>query len=301
MKRKFEPALFKTETNVPTHDISKLPEYVVSRNDEKIHLCLKQTLKSFCDIRNFKDPSERVFTQHSAWEYTLWALDKDVWTMVLDSIPDSTQEAIDLLTILIAQYENIEANGITWVMQDKTVTESHYDFAIIPALQTCADALDETRTVSEKQWVKDVGNAQNLVPMYIVHMYCDNQFSFINQKFNLPAQAISHIHSDRLGQIEWYDAMESELAVSYAFSKQEINGKILAADIFEEDVTDSHLLNELNAMKKLRDTRLYDFNALGIKLNSLLAERQDMLKVAQEIQKDYPEQDNVQTVMPGRF
>lgn len=44
----------------------------------------------------------------SAWEYVLWALDKDVWTMALAHLPDSTQEAIDLLTILLAQYENIE-------------------------------------------------------------------------------------------------------------------------------------------------------------------------------------------------
>lgn len=94
-------------------------------------------------------------------------------------------------------------------MQDKKITESHYDFAIIPALEACADALEVTGAVSGKQWINGVGNAQNLVPMHIVHRYCDNQFSFINPDFNQAAQSTSRIHSDRLGQIEWYDAVES--------------------------------------------------------------------------------------------
>lgn len=97
--------------------------------------------------------------------------------------------------------------------------------------------------------------------------------------------------------------MESDLATTYAISKQENNGVIITVAIADEEVVERHLLNELKAMDKLQKTRLDDFNALGVTLKRLLAERQDMLKVAKEIQRDYPEQDtddHVQNIMTGR-
>jgi hypothetical protein len=133
------------------------------------------------------DYSGRRFKNISAWEYALWAYDRHMWKMLLKYIPK------DQIPLALAQLNNLEKNGITYTIsetvtdpetkaeqtRERTITEPHYDFALIDALQTFVDDNEEwSHEQCVEYWRKTVGGAQRLVPVYVANYYCNPECSF---------------------------------------------------------------------------------------------------------------------------
>ena len=137
------------------------------------------------------DYSGRTFKNITAFQYALWAMDTHMCRMILDAIPPGpTGDA--LRADLIHQYEELEADGVTYELEGQTYTnQHHFDFSpLITALQDYVDHVDgwyntQNWAEMERQWCTVVGLAQRYVPAHVAQEYCHPTRSFHpTPKFN---------------------------------------------------------------------------------------------------------------------
>lgn len=191
---------------------------------DEVRAHLKQNIGWLVQRGWVTDCSGREFKSISAFEYTLWALDKHLWTTLIHCIPE--QEAHpNLWRQLGMQYQHVKTQGVTYVLEGKTITESHFDFknTLIAALQTQVDlyqapgAKDFERM--DTQWRQGVGSAQKLLPMHVVAEYCSEEsFSAVPQ-FIAPPTVTKGILNGSTKRYEPWFAGDSKLGVRFAVSK----------------------------------------------------------------------------------
>mgnify|MGYP000028099593 CR=1 FL=1 len=212
----------------PTLDVRTFLHHVVCGEHDKvramlekdIHLLYKRGEVTDCSGREFKlindkgmEAREKKGSLISGFEYALWALDKDLWTLMLDCIPKNG-EGKKVLERLLTQYEKLKVNGVSYSIDGQAITEQHFDFkgTIITELQTQVDSLNapgpKDGNAIDKQWRNGVGRAQRLVPLHVVHWYCckipfhpipnfaEQQPTLVKQFWNYPTK----IHEDWFAQ-----------------------------------------------------------------------------------------------------
>ncbi len=125
------------------------------------------------------DYSGRSFFDISGFQYALWALDKHMWTRMLNCLP-LNKEGAEVKKALLNQYEELKENGVTYELNGKIITEQHFDFenTLIKELQIQVnDANNGIKSWDEinQQWREGVGSAQKLLPMHVVYEYCSDK------------------------------------------------------------------------------------------------------------------------------
>ena len=147
------------------------------------------------------DCSGREFENVSSFEYALWALDKHMWAAMIACIPQN-EEGRKVFAQLIAQYNKVNTDGVTYKLNGQTITEKHFDFnnTIIKELQTQVDSINAPGTKNwdaiDKQWREGVGGAQNLFPMHVVYEYCSDEPFY-------PVRSLPHSRSHQNNSIIW--------------------------------------------------------------------------------------------------
>jgi hypothetical protein len=164
-----------------------LLQHVVRREQAQAEAFVKKNLDLIFAKEDVIDYSGRRFKNISAWEYALWAYDRHMWTMLLKYIPK------DQIPLALEQLNNLEENGITYTIsetvtdpeskaeqtRERTITEPHYDFALIVALQMYVNNYEQwSYGQCVEYWCKKVGGAERLVPVYVANYYCDRNHSF---------------------------------------------------------------------------------------------------------------------------
>jgi len=116
-----------------------------------------------------------------------------MWAMMLKCIPQN-KEGKEVFARLISQYNKVNAEGITYKLNEETKTEKHFDFknTIIKELQMQVDLVIQAEQMQgfddwiatpraescdaiDKQWREGVGGAQKLLPMHVVDEYCSQK------------------------------------------------------------------------------------------------------------------------------
>ena len=93
---------------------------------------------------NVEDYSGRKFTNISAFQYALWAMDWNMWQSMLDALPQAVNdgypyhEAEEIRKTLIAQYKEVQEKGLSYLLNGVLhEPEHHFDFQpIFDALNT---------------------------------------------------------------------------------------------------------------------------------------------------------------------
>ncbi|HHT9905790.1 TPA: F-box protein, partial [Legionella pneumophila] len=164
----------------PMIDVRKLLHHVTRGEHDAVKAMLKKDMSLIFKRGFVKDCSGREFENISSFEYALWALDKHMWAAMMACIPQN-EEGGEVFAQLIAQYNKVETIGVTYKINEKTITENHFDFnnTIIKELQTQTDSANapgvKNWDVIDKQWREGVGGAQKLLPMHIVYEYCSDE------------------------------------------------------------------------------------------------------------------------------
>ena len=82
-------------------------------------------------------------------QYLVWALDVRYFApAIVRSLPKN-DEGEKIRKELLRQFEDVLENGVTYELNGKTITEKHYDFALIEDLQDYVDNHDN-RTDDER-------------------------------------------------------------------------------------------------------------------------------------------------------
>ncbi|BCA95130.1 hypothetical protein TUM19329_14910 [Legionella antarctica] len=170
------------------------------------------------------DCSGRTFDNISAFEFVLWALDKPMWTMMLNCLP-ITEDGKKVIVKLLCQYDKVSTEGVTYVLNGKTVTETHFDFknTIIKELQSQVDSIaaqgDKNFAAIDKQWREGVGGAQRLLPMHAVYEYCSHDPFHPVSKFTGQPKSSGQFYNSETRQYENWFVVDSRLGVDFAIYK----------------------------------------------------------------------------------
>jgi len=216
---KYHRALFQ-----PLMDVRKLLHHVTRGEHDVVQAILNQDINLIFKEGKVIDCSGREFENASPFEYTLWALDKHMWTAMIKCIP-SNESGKKVIAQLIAKYNKVNAIGVTYRLQGKTITEKHFDFnnTIIKELQTQVDSInapgEKNWDAIDNQWRKGVGGAQKQLPMHIVHEYCSNEPFYPVPKFTFRPKSSKQFYNWITKKVEKWFSVDSKLSVDFAIAK----------------------------------------------------------------------------------
>ncbi|MBN9231868.1 MAG: F-box protein [Legionella sp.] len=219
------------------------------------------------------DCSGRKFQSISAFEYALWALDKHMWTALLNYIPKGHAHS-SLWGQLLTQYQQLKTQGVTYQLHGKTIIEQHFDFqhTIIDALQTQVNLYQapgyKDFDILDTQWRDGVGGAQKLLPMHVVAEYCSNEPFHPVPEFIAPPQPTNGLRIGKKNE-PWF-SVKCKLGEGFAACK---GGRAYAArtpNVLGWLITQG-APRDLAAMTKLYSVRTQDLIMLQAQLEDHLA------------------------------
>ncbi|MBX3708775.1 MAG: F-box protein [Gammaproteobacteria bacterium] len=252
----FKPIL---DIRKSVHDF--LHAVVCSKYDTVEEMLEKDISILFAREEQITDCSNRIFIKISGFEYALWALDKYMWTTMLDCLPKN-EKGKEALARLLTQYNELNAKGVTYRLNEQIITEKHFDFenTIIKTLQIQANFLNTPETkdwnIIDKQWREDVGGAQKLLPMHVVYEYCSNVPFYPLPIFSYPLQLSTQFYNWIACELEnWFNG-NSKLGISFAVYK---GGHLRASGRNSSPGHDEPTFDDLDAIMVLYDKRIKQF------------------------------------------
>ena len=255
----------------PLIDVRKLLHHVTRGEHDAVKAMLEKDISLIFKRGIVTDCSGRKFESISAFEYALWALDKHMWEAMIACIPQN-EEGRKVFTKLIAQYNKVNTDGVTYKLNGKTITEQHFDFnnTIIKELQTQVDSINapgvKDWSAIDKQWIEGVGSAENLFPMHIVYEYCSDEPFYPLPKFTSQPKSSKQFYNWITGMGENWFSVDSKLAVDFAIYRAGVDG-VYAGRGAHADAAE----HDLVAMTALCKVRTEDFIDLKSQLEDQMA------------------------------
>ncbi|HAT8179037.1 TPA: F-box protein [Legionella pneumophila] len=262
---KYHLVLFK-----PMLDVRKLLHYVTRGEHHVVQAMLNKDMNLIFKRGKITDCSGRTFENISGYEYALWALDKHMWATMIACIPQN-EEGRKVFEKLLAQYNKVNTDGVTYRLNGKTITEQHFDFenTIIKELQTQVDSRnapgDKNWDAIDKQWREGIGGAQKLLPMHVVDEYCSNEPFYPVPKFASQPKSSRQFHNYTTDKDENWFSADSKLSVDFAIYRSPRGRSCGGLRRFWH----VGYVADLDAMKALCEVRTNDF----INLKSQLEEQ----------------------------
>jgi hypothetical protein len=204
--------------------VRKFLHQVTRGEHETVVQMLKQDITLIFKKGQVTDCSARTFDNVSGFEYALWALDKHMWAAMITCIPPK-EEGKKVFAKLLAQYNKVNTDGVTYRHNGSEITEKHFDFenTIIKELQTQVDSINALGAKNwdaiDKQWREGVGGAQNLLPMHVVDEYCSNEPFYHVPNFTSPPKSSRQFYNWFTEKDESWFSADSKLAIDFAIYK----------------------------------------------------------------------------------
>lgn len=260
----------------PILDVRQFLHLVVSGQYEAVKKILRKNSELMHQKGRVIDCSGRVFEPLSGFQYALWALDKYMWTVMLEALPE-TEQANVIRDKWLAQYHQVKSEGIIYRINGKKMVEKHFDFenTLIKSLKAQLHLRSGWKCIArgaiDKQWVTGVGVAQKLVPMHVVYEYCaDRKYflslqDFISQSQPLTGQLYSS--SEHKG-INWFEK-GSKLGIEFAIN---LKNTVACRKSFWASADGSGLCSDIKShlafMQRLYEVRIKDSIHLEKQLES---------------------------------
>ena len=171
-------SLFKP--NFKSELITKLLVCVAWGQQDEVEKLLKTSPELMLEKTTFTDCSGRTFSNISAFEFVLWALDTRYMVNMMFNCLPKDENGLKLAKELEEQYDHHQEHGVTYTLEGQTITEKHFDFSVlINALQAYVDNFDKWGWEQrEAHWCKVVGKAQCYVPAHVMQHYCEPNVPF---------------------------------------------------------------------------------------------------------------------------
>lgn len=157
--------------------IHKFIHFVMHGQIDEAQKMLKKDISLLFKKIKATDCTGRIFLKISGFQYALWALDMHMWDMMI-----KVEKNLEAWNILLAQYTEVAQAKVRYLLDtNEVISEQHYDFLIVDALEKHANyferPLEEITNWDEmqKQWQIEVGSAQFKAPVHIALAYSSNE------------------------------------------------------------------------------------------------------------------------------
>ncbi|CDZ76598.1 hypothetical protein BN59_00872 [Legionella massiliensis] len=250
----------------PMLEVDRFLQAVVNSDHETVKKLLEKNSNLLIKRGSVTDGTGRTFADISGFEYALWALDKHLWTKMLDCLAQN-EGSKAIFSELDRQYKQVQEKGVHYQLNGEEFIEKHFDFenTIIDALDTQINR-SNARLVNWEEldllWRTKVGGAQKLLPMHVVYEYCSDTPFEPRHKFSTQPNASKQFYNWISHENEnWFSTL-SKLGSDYAIYK----GAQLAAvrsGVIRDAATWSNWVSiDLSAMESLYEARLDDLDIL---------------------------------------
>lgn len=273
----------------PNAQVSELLSLVAQGEQDKAQQILQIHPEYLLHYGDVTDLSGRQFSNITPLQYAVWALDVRYMTNMMISCLPRNASGEEIRNALLEQYNQVETNGLKYLLRGKEVTEKHYRFKLNEELDNYVDSEDK----DDAEWY-DVGKTQYDLPAHVAQHYCEPDVSFNSCDFKaknfkrtlhgIGTAGLSSIGGDNL---YWYS---EGLGVNYAIvrglsskgagayddapSCHGIYGRSKSgkASFWTGSSYDSGPVIDLKAMEQLEKTRKADLVELKLKLQTPLHE-----------------------------
>lgn len=190
----------------PVTDLEKLLQYVAYGQQKQAEELIKTNPTLLLEKGTVIDYSKREFKGITAFQYALWALDRHMWEMIRQYLPEE-QQAIQL----------------TELKTHATKHGTHFDFG--PLQTALKNYVEYTRehyhdlnkanhtwqfTKAKELWLK-IGQAQRDVPAHLAQQYCSKT------DFSTPSlERTLKISNDKQKEDVWFPLENSKLGTVYS-------------------------------------------------------------------------------------
>lgn len=162
------------QTDQSAHIMSELLSHTAKGEEGAVRALLQETPEYLLGRGNIRDYSGRSFSNITAFQYALWALDSHMWKAMLSCIPNNTKGQ-DIGAGLLTQYEEVITNGLHYTDAKQEIThEFHFNFQpLINALSVYVEQFSNWDwTQRDRHWCTKVGVAQRNIPAHVAQEYC---------------------------------------------------------------------------------------------------------------------------------
>ena len=144
-------------------EVAEFLTHVVKGEQRQAEKLLKKNRHLALASRTVTDPANRTFNNITGFQYAVWALDWHMWSMIQKYLP---KEA--------AQYQALGFTTGPWVKQHGVQTNWQN---LLDAYKYYLDNYSNLFKASKwtelhNIWLKQIGGAQKLLPMHVLHEYC---------------------------------------------------------------------------------------------------------------------------------
>lgn len=150
-----------------------LLQHVARGQQDAAEALLQQNSELLVEKVQVTDYSGRTFKNITAFQYALWALDNDMWQMILKYL------TADQAFAQLSEHESKK-------MEYTTAHGIHYDFKkLLDVLKIYIERyLDLDSSQRRAYWGKEVGGEQRLMPAHVMQEYCRPDISFYDRDWS---------------------------------------------------------------------------------------------------------------------
>ncbi len=196
---------------IDSKEVKEFLRFVAEGEQDKAEAMLQKNPALALVSEDVTDLSKRTFTNITAFQYAVWALDWHMWTMIRKYLPDDEAKK---------QAEGFETGS--WVRQHGLHAQ-HLLNNLVEALR-CANALYnagiKAHSAGNAAWIQQVGGAQCLLPAHVVNEYCHPRRSFEPCPDFKDTSVLSRTRkSDAKPTKEWFTGLynDGSLGEKYAY------------------------------------------------------------------------------------
>lgn len=161
---KYGKHFYHTVYNFTPKKVDKVILHVARGEQDQAEKMIKLTPQLILQKGSVKDYSNRTFNNITAFQYSAWALDWHMWSMILQYLRRHEAKI---------QLENLEKNG----------TEHGEQFSFDELVKTQMIYLEKFHTWDAEQlgkhWCIDIGRAQVNAVAHVANQYCHPNLSFL--------------------------------------------------------------------------------------------------------------------------
>ena len=236
------------EYYVAPKEIAEFLKLVTEGEQDKAETMLKINSDLALVPGDVTDLSKRTFTNITAFQYAVWALDWHMWTMIRKYLPDDEAKK---------QAEGFETGS--WVRQHG-VQAQHLLDNLVKALQTTIDLYqkaedatffkDKKFSEANTSWVQQVGGAQLLLPAHVINEYCHPTRSFDPCPNFKDSAALPRTR--KVNEGEWFTASYNSgtLGVKFACARAwALGGSWLWVEYYARSVCDRNSIRVLSSTR----------------------------------------------------
>lgn len=235
-------------------------QLVADGEQELAEQILKQHPSFVLSSGDIVDLSKRLFTEITAFQYALWSLDWNMWSMLQTYMPNKYSYAqIETFHQKISQQHGKHAGIVDGPILSLILSLEKY-------IKLCKNETNSKEAC--EYWNHQIGEHQRMLPTHVVNEYCSKYWYAehnVRNKILLTLGSVQRVRNVYInGKLEdWYSAYNNKLGQCFAYMRYSLEypegQDAFGLEMPLGEFGGRRLRHDINVLKNLHDVRTKQF------------------------------------------